>query len=111
MFVFKLCLALGMTVETLMSSMSARELDMWKAYYTIEPFGDYRADVRQGLATATLINSQSKRANLKAEDFVLDFKPKKTDAQTIKTSMDKFATIHNAKIAAKEKREVAIDGD
>lgn len=52
--------------------MGSDELTEWMAYYQIEPFGDYRADVRSGVVAATLANA-NRAPNAKVftpEDFM-----------------------------------------
>lgn len=39
MFLFRLALALGMTVKQLLQNIGARELEEWMAFYEIEPWG------------------------------------------------------------------------
>ena len=45
-----------MTVAELGDRMSSRELSEWMAYYSIEPFGDERADLRSGIVASTIAN-------------------------------------------------------
>lgn len=56
--------------------MSSEELTEWQAYYSIEPFGEIRADLRSGiLASMTYNMNKSKGAAPKdAKDFVLETK-------------------------------------
>jgi len=84
--------------------MSAREFGLWRAYYAAEPWGEYRADLRAGLSTSTLVNMQSKRANLKPADFLLEFKKPERDSGAMMEVFNANARKHNAKIAAKENR-------
>lgn len=101
----RLCLALGKTVPELLENMSSSELSMWKAYYAIEPFGEYRADLRAGLSTSTLVNMQSKRANTKPEDFLLEFKKRSPDVDhaAMMNRFNAMAKQHNEKLARKGK--------
>ena len=45
-----------MTVQEMLGRISSHELGEWRAYYTLEPFGEGVADMRHGIATATLAN-------------------------------------------------------
>jgi hypothetical protein len=91
-----------MTVESLLETMSARELSMWRAYYAVEPFGEYRADLRAGLSTATLVNMQSRGASLKPNDFILEFKKNKVDHTVMRNQFNATLLRQDAKLAAKE---------
>lgn len=67
-----------MTVEELLSRVSSRELTEWGLYYELEPFGEWRADLRMGIQTAAQVNSvpRNKKERHKAwkpEDFMPDF--------------------------------------
>jgi hypothetical protein len=70
--VFRLALALGLPVRELLSRIGSDELTEWMAYYQIDPFGDYRADVRSGVVAATFANA-NRAPNAKVftpEDFM-----------------------------------------
>jgi len=67
---------------------TSKELSEWQAYYSIEPFGEERADLRNAML-CTLVANAMRGKNSKAmtiKDFMPDFEPKKpmTDNQ-IKT--------------------------
>lgn len=68
-----------MTVRELLSRMTAEEFVEWKAFYKVEPFGDYRADLRAGMMTAPLLNIQMAPAHRKwrAHHWVLNTDPPK----------------------------------
>jgi|TARA_Y100000034_G_scaffold28640_2_gene34441 hypothetical protein len=53
---FRLALALGMTVAELGRRMSSRELAEWRAFDALEPLGEPRADYRAGVIAATIAN-------------------------------------------------------
>lgn len=46
-----------MPVGQLLASVSSRELTEWQAYYSLEPFGEERADLRAGIVASTVANS------------------------------------------------------
>lgn len=54
--------------------MSSREFSEWMAFYTIEPWGEERADLRQALTTSAVHNSIQAHAKhpkwTKPEDFM-----------------------------------------
>lgn len=53
--------------------MSAEEFSEWQAYYTLEPFGELRADLRSGVVASLLYNiNRPKTAEaLSPADFML----------------------------------------
>ena len=63
-----------MTVQELLHRMSARELTEWMAYYSLEPFGEERGDMRAGIVASTLFNiNRGKKAK---PTTPYDFMPK-----------------------------------
>lgn len=62
-----------MTVKELLERMDSRELTEWFVYYTLEPFGEERADVRQAIASCTMANLWTKQRH-KINDFMPVFK-------------------------------------
>lgn len=72
-FLFRLALALGKSVAELEAHMSAAEFDEWRAFYRLEPFGEWRADHRAGLIAATMFNMN--RGKDTEARSVLDFMP------------------------------------
>lgn len=68
----------------MLAAMSSREFTEWMAYYAIEGLGEspeYRADLRMGIQTATLVNLwKDKRAPAaKPEDFLPKARPEADD--------------------------------
>lgn len=56
-FAYRLALAIGrVDVRRMMDDMTAEEADGWAEYYELEPWGESRADLRTGLAAATIGN-------------------------------------------------------
>ena len=80
---FRLALALGMTVGELSNRMSSHELQEWIAYSLIEPFGEWRADLRAGIVASTIanVNRGKGRRAYKATDF-MPFERPQRKAQT-----------------------------
>jgi len=66
----------------MMREMGSRELAEWMAYNEIEPFGEWRADLRAGIVAATIANTGFARPEepAKASDFMPDFLGQKADA-------------------------------
>lgn len=85
-----------MTVEEMLDRMGASEFDDWMAYYTLEPWGEERADIRQALTTTAIVNfaeAHSKRPKWrKPEDFMpfRDPEPKRDEPLTADEAMAKF---------------------
>lgn len=72
---FRLALALGKTVSELGRSLSYKEFREWCAFYQIEPWGDYRADMRIGILSATVKNIHSQWVGAPADAKPIDFMP------------------------------------
>lgn len=53
---FRLALALGMPVARARQEIDSHEFCYWMAYYRLEPWGERVADMRHGIAVATLAN-------------------------------------------------------
>ena len=64
-----------MTVAELHSRMSACEFAEWQAYDSIEPFGDERADLRQGVIGSLLANIYRDKKKRSRPFEALDFMP------------------------------------
>lgn len=67
----------GCTVAELQQRMGAAEFAAWLAFYQIEPFGEFRADMRSALV-ATLTanahrNAKKKREPFELSDFMFEF--------------------------------------
>lgn len=58
-------------------AMTADEFLDWLAYYQVEPFGEFRADLRAGIITSNLMNLHLKKGAkpLQPSDFMPDFTP------------------------------------
>lgn len=80
---FRLALALGLPVRELLARIGSDELTEWMAFYQLEPFGDFRADVRSGIMASTFANANRARdaKPFTPEDFMpfVD-KPPKDDS-------------------------------
>ena len=56
--------------------MSSKDIAEWKAYYSLEPFGEERADLRMGIL-ASLIANVNRDTKKRQDPFVpADFIPK-----------------------------------
>lgn len=60
-FLFRLALALGMTVGQVKREMTSRELSAWVAYDRISPIGPERLDINQAIQSALIANAHRKK--------------------------------------------------
>ena len=69
---FDLAIALGKTVQELEQSLSSSEFTEWMAYFSLQPFGHYREDLRTGILASLIANihKDKSRANFKPRDFM-----------------------------------------
>lgn len=74
----------------MIEEMTAEQLFCWLAYAEVEPFGEERADVRSGVATAGLANiviaAAGGKKMLKPSDFMPNFKPVQVQSAQFKPS-------------------------
>lgn len=68
-----------MGVREAQQRISAEEFGEWVAFFTAEPWGEERADLRSGIIAATVANCHAQgRKQFKAEDFMPTFgRPKR----------------------------------
>lgn len=94
-----------MTVRQLSDRIEARELDEWKAYFRISPFGEDRADWRLALLSSMFANVHRGKGapTFKPRDFVWKRPgpPKRMDWRAMR---DVFAGIAARANAGKPKR-------
>lgn len=71
-FLFRLALALGMTIGQLKREMSSVELASWIAYDRISPIGPERDDINQAIQTALIANAHRTKGarQFKPQDFM-----------------------------------------
>jgi len=65
--------------------MTGREYNQWRAYERLEPFGDYRADLRNGILCSIVSNIMGGKA--KPGDFMLEFDPGQKEFESSETIM------------------------
>lgn len=70
MFLFRLALALGRTVAELEASLSQRELLEWAEFYSIDPFGGFRADIQTGILSTVIASVIGGNKRAKPSDFM-----------------------------------------
>jgi len=75
--------------------MSSYEFSEWIAYAQIEPFGEYRDDLRSALIASVMANAWrgSKSKPYKIKDFLLNFEPPKQQSwQEMKSIIKQIAS-------------------
>ncbi len=83
-----------MTVREMLSRIDSRELTEWQAYAELEPFGEWRGDLRAGIVASTIANVNRKKDSkpFKASDFMPEF-GKQKDAPVKKQSVSEMKEI------------------
>jgi hypothetical protein len=89
-FAFRLSLALGIAhPDILLGQISARQLNEWLAYDSIDPIGSWRADLRAGIIASTVANAHiAKGKRTKPQDFMPKFQ--KPEIRRTQTSNEKL---------------------
>lgn len=72
---FRLAMALGKTLEELRVCLPSSEFKEWCAYYTIEPWGDFRADMRSGVVASSIWNVYASSRGVKPTATPQQFMP------------------------------------
>lgn len=64
-------------VDALLARLSSRQISEWMAYYTLDPFGEERADLRAAMICALLANinrdPEKRKEAYTAEEFMPRF--------------------------------------
>lgn len=68
-----LALKLGRTVRELEASLTYPELAEWVAKYDVDPWDEWRADLRAGIVASVVANCHSGKGKFKPRDFIVDF--------------------------------------
>ena len=90
-----MALALGCTVEELLSRISSRELTEWMVYYQLEPWGGERADVGAAIVASTIAeihrNPKKRARPYKASDFMPRFeRPKQQSVSDMRSMLESW---------------------
>lgn len=95
-----MALALGSTVGELQERMGYDEFTHWAAFYHIESWGEWRADLRTADTLALLANvnrDPKKQKAFKAKDFMRDWwgeqAPQADKPQDAQTLLEKFRAL------------------
>jgi hypothetical protein len=78
----------------MLASMSARQFSEWATFYAQDPWGDFRADLRNGIMVSTLANINRKKdaPAFTPQDF-MPFSPKPPISDSdIEGKIDLFMT-------------------
>lgn len=59
----------------MLARVDARELAEWEAYYSLDPWGQDRADLRAGTIAAVVANSRAAGGGFKPSDFMPKYMP------------------------------------
>ena len=85
---FRLALALGMTIGHIKREMSSLELAAWIAYDRVSPIGPERQDINHAIGTAVLANAHRGKGSrqFKPQDFLpfLEDSSRATTAEEMK---------------------------
>lgn len=85
-------------MEELLARISSRELTEWMAYDRLEPFGEWRADVRSALVAMVMANAwrgKDQKA-FTVDDFLIKFDAEAKPAQTVEQQMKMFEMLAGA---------------
>lgn len=63
-------------------SISSEELTEWAAYYQLDPFGSYRADLQAGVVASTMANIHAKKGHTFGPS---DFMPRFGEPEPVKS--------------------------
>jgi hypothetical protein len=94
-----MALALGKTVSELERTMPATELMEWVQYYGVEPFGEFRADLRSAIVATVIARTMGGSKKATPADF-MPFNDKRA-ART--ASRDEAAHVTDAFMKASSK--------
>lgn len=89
--ILELCLALGEPdPDALLARIRPSVLGEWLAYFSINPWGAERADLRTGILTASVVNALKARVNgreARPSDFMPYHKPPPRDPDELEKSL------------------------
>lgn len=84
-----MCLQFGyLTPEHVRDQLSQRQIDEWYEYYLRNPFGDLRADLRNGLNCVVTYKSAGGKKKLEANKFIIGGKRKQKKMTLAKWERD-----------------------
>jgi Protein of unknown function (DUF4035) len=97
-----LCLSLGWSLAELKWRMSAAELQRWWAFYQVEPWGEWRGDLRMGILASALVNcwTSGKGRRTKPSDFLPAFEKPAVVPRQRQTAQDMLEILRRGTLAA-----------
>ena len=90
-----------MTLAQLLNNISSKELSEWIAFSNIEPFGEFRADIRAAMIACVMANSWrgSNQPAFKISDFMITFNNKKEQTvDEIKSILKQYTITSGGKV-------------
>ena len=99
-------MAMGCTVRELLGRIDSHELSEWQAYYTLDPFGEERADLRAGIIASVIANvnrDPKKGPPFKPSQFMPLIEEEEKVEQTQEVQMSVLASI--ARAAKSQKKD------
>jgi len=96
-------LALGMSVKRTQQEVNSREFAEWGAYYRLEPFGEWRADVRSASVAHILANANAPKGRTYTMDDFMYFERKEP-----KTNEERAEEMQKALKAFAQKQRSAL---
>ena len=92
---------LGRTVAELSATLSEHELAEWMAYYSLEPWGEDRADLRAGVIASAVYNAQGAKkrggGQFAPADFLL-FPERRDDPNSARNVKAKLLAAFGGKV-------------
>lgn len=89
-----------MPVRELLERIPSYELSEWQAFYRVDPFGDQRADLRQGITSAIIANMFADKGKAQPPMVFMPFREPEPepepDPQPAKQQMTIVQQIHQA---------------
>lgn len=83
----------------MLAEMDSRELTEWAAYELVEPFGEWRDDLRSGIVASTIANALRGKGSrsFKPEDFIPEFGQAEEKRMSPEETIAAFAAAFGAK--------------
>ncbi len=95
-----------MTVGDLLARMSASEFHEWFVFYQMEPFGEWRSDLRAGIVASTFASAHRRKGSRRPtpKDFMPTFGEKEESRQSWQEQLRivQFADIGFQKLFAED---------
>lgn len=95
-FWFQLASLFGCTVAEAMQRCDVSEFREWMAFYSLDPWGGERGDMRAGIVAAAVVNMQraSSSPAVNASDFMPKFGPRDENEKPTQSLDNMKAAVH-----------------